>query len=38
MEEIKGVTDEVLKVHGIKPGKKGEGVTIVIYENLNGFN
>ena len=38
MEEIKGVTDKVLKVHGITPGKKGEGATTVIYENRNGFN
>ena len=38
MEEIMGVTDEVLEVHGIAPGKKGEGVTRVIYENPNGFN
>ena len=38
MEEIKGVTDEVLKVNGISPGKKGEGMTRVIYENPNGFN
>ena len=37
MEEIKGVTNEVLKVHVIAPRKKGEGVTIVIYENPNGF-
>ena len=32
MEEIKGVTDEVLKVNVIVPGKKGEGVAIVIYK------
>ena len=38
MEEIKGVTDEVLKVHGIAPGEKGQGVTRVINENPNGFN
>ena len=38
MEEIKGVTDEVLKVHGIAPGKKEEGVTRVIYEKPNEFN
>ena len=38
MEEIKGVTDEVLKVHVVAPGKKWEGVTRVIYENPNGFN
>ena len=38
MEEFQGVTDEVLKVHGIAPKKKGEGVTRVIYENPNGFS
>ena len=38
MEEIKGVKDEVLKVHGIAPVKKGDGATTVIYENPNGFN
>ena len=38
MEDIKGVTDEVLNVHGIKPGKKEEGVTRVIYENPNRLN
>ena len=31
MEEIKGLTDEVLKVHVIAPRKKKEGVTRVIY-------
>ena len=38
MEEIKEVTDEVLKVHGVATRKKVEGVTRVIYENPNGFN
>ena len=38
MEEVKGVTDEILEVHGVAPGKKGEVVTRVIYENPNGFN
>ena len=38
MEEIKIVADEVSKVYGIAPRKKGEGVTRVIYENPNGFN
>ena len=38
MEEIKGVADEVFKVHIIAPRKKVEGVTRVIYENPNGFN
>ena len=35
---MKGFTDEVLKLHGLAPGKKGEGVTRVIYKNPNGFN
>ena len=38
MEKMKGVTDEVLKVHGITPTNKIEGVTRVIYENSNIFN
>ena len=38
MEEINGVTDDVLKVYGVVPRKKGEGVTRVIYEKPNGFN
>ena len=38
MEEYKGFTDKVLKLHRIAPGKKGEGVTRVIYEDPNGFN
>ena len=38
MEEIKGVTDELLKLRGVAPGKKGEGFARVIYENPNGFN
>ena len=36
MEGIKRVTDEVLKVHGVAPGKKGLGVSRVIYETPNG--
>ena len=38
MEEIKGVTYELLKVHGFAQGKKGEGAARVIYENPHGFN
>ena len=30
-------SDEVLKVHGIAPMSKGEGVTRLIYENANGI-
>ena len=36
-QELRGVSDEVLKVHGIAPGKKPEGVTRLIYENVNGL-
>ena len=32
-----GVKDEVLTVHGTAPGVKGEGVTRLIYENLDGL-
>jgi hypothetical protein len=35
--EIEGVLEYLLEVHGLPPGRKGEGVTRVIYENLNGL-
>ena len=38
IDEIKGVTDELLKVRGTTPGKKGQCVTREIYENPNRFN
>ena len=38
MDEIKGVTDKVLKLHGVAPGKNRKGVSIEIYENPNRFN
>jgi hypothetical protein len=31
------VLEYLLDVHGLPPGWKGEGVTRVIYENLNGL-
>jgi hypothetical protein len=31
------VLEYLLDVHGLPPGQKGEGVTRVIYENLNGL-
>ena len=37
-EEIRGVDDELLTVHGVAPGPKPEGVTRMIYENADGFN
>ena len=30
--------EELLRVHGIAPGKKPDGVTRIIYENANNFN
>ncbi len=36
-KEIRGVSEYLLEVHGLPPGRKGEGVTRVIYENLNGL-
>ena len=37
-EEIKGISDDLLNVHGIAPGPKPEGVTRLLYENPDGFN
>ena len=37
MVEMAGLSEEILEVHGIAPGKKPEGVTRVMYENLNGL-
>jgi hypothetical protein len=36
-KEVRGVLEYLLKVHGLPPGRKGEGITRVIYENLNGL-
>ncbi len=35
-KEIKGASEYLLEVHGLPPGWKGEEVTRVIYDNLNG--
>ena len=32
------IAEELLRVNGIAPGKKPEGVTRIIYENANSFN
>ena len=32
------ISEELLRVHGIAPGKKPEGITRIIYENVNGLN
>ncbi len=31
------MSDYLLEVQGVPPGRKGEGVTWLIYENLNGL-
>ena len=36
-KEIRGVSEYLLEVHGLSPGRKGDGVTRLIYENLNGL-
>ena len=36
--EIEGIKDELLTVHGVAPGRKAEGVSRLVMENVNGFN
>ncbi|KAL3806180.1 hypothetical protein ACHAXA_008049 [Cyclostephanos tholiformis] len=36
-KEIRKVSDYLLEVHGMPTGRKGEGITRLIYENLNGL-
>jgi hypothetical protein len=36
-KEIRGVSEYLLKVHGLPPGWKGDGLARVIYENFNGL-
>jgi hypothetical protein len=33
--DIGGVSEEVLQVHGVLPGRKEEGITRLLYENAN---
>jgi hypothetical protein len=33
--EESGISDEVLKVHGVAPASKGEGIMCMIYKNAN---
>jgi hypothetical protein len=37
IKEIREVSDYLLEVHGVPPCWKGEGITRLIYENLNGL-
>ena len=36
--DIRGVSEEVLQVHGVLPGRKEEGITWLMYESTNGFS
>jgi hypothetical protein len=36
-KEVRGLLEYLLDVHGLPSGWKGEGITRVIYENLNGL-
>ena len=38
MREYRGVSHEVLQVHGVAPGKKPDGCSRLLMENPNGFN
>jgi hypothetical protein len=35
--ESMGVSDHLLEVDGVPPGRKGKGITRLIYKNLNGL-
>ena len=35
MEEVLGISDELLEVHGVAPGKKAEGVARLVYESVD---
>ena len=37
-EIIRGVSEEILQVHGVLPGRKEEGITRLLYENANGLS
>jgi hypothetical protein len=35
--DIRGVLEKVLKVHGVLPGRKEGGITLLLYKNANGL-
>ena len=37
-EEMRGIEDGVLEVHGWAPGRKAEGTTRFIYEDCDGLS
>ena len=38
MEEVAGIADELLEVHGVAPGKKVEGVIRLLYKDVDGMS
>jgi hypothetical protein len=36
-QEVRNVSEDILKVHGVAPGSKAEGITRLLYENTNGI-
>ncbi len=36
--DIRGVSEEVLQVHGVLSGRKEEGITRLLYKNANGIH
>ena len=36
--DMSGVSDNVLRVHGVMPGMKKEGITRLLYENCNSLS
>jgi len=38
LQAVSGESEEILKVHGVAPGTKAEGITRLLYENANGIN
>jgi hypothetical protein len=36
-KEVRNMSDDILKVHGVAPGSKAEGITQLLYENANGI-
>ena len=33
--DIRGVSEEILQIHGVLPGRKEKGITRLLYENAN---
>ena len=38
LEVVRWLDDYILKVHGVVPGKKKDGIVHLMYANLNGLN